>query len=307
MATPAAIQAPSRPSPTVELPGPFKSPAGRAAFLRSYDEALALWPVPFEERTVLTTFGPTHVVVSGPPDAPPLVLLHGMCMGAPMWYPNVAAWGQARRIYAPDTIGDFGRTFYTRPPLEPADNVTWLVDVLDGLGVQETDLLGLSYGGFVAATVAMLAPQRVRRLVLLDPAAVFAPLRLMFTLRALPSLVWQARPILLAHFHWFLTREAGRRTPPQMSEMWVQGWNHFRMQAVFPRNYSDAELRRITAPTLLMLGANEVIYPSRDAVMGRALRVLPNVEVAWVRDSVHVPTFEQPAWVNPRVLRFLSG
>ena len=26
----------------------------------------------------------------------------------------------------------------------------------------------------------------------------------------------------------------------------------------------------------------------------------------WVRDAVHVPTFEQPAWVNPRVLRFLS-
>jgi pimeloyl-ACP methyl ester carboxylesterase len=289
------------------MTGPFKSPAGRDAFLRAYDAALALWPVPFEERTVLTAFGPTHVVTCGAPDAPPLVLLHGMCMGAPMWFPNVAAWSQARRIYAPDTIGDFGRSFYTQPARQPADYVSWLTDVLDALGVEQTDLLGLSYGGFVAATMAMHAPQRVRRLVLFDPAAVFSSLRPMFAIRALPSLMWQVRPILLAHLHWFLTRQSARRAPPQLEEMWVQGWKHFRMLAAYPCAYTDAELRRITAPTLLMLGDHEVIYPSRDAVIGRALRVLPNVQVDWVRDAVHVPTFEQPGYVNPRVLRFLTA
>ena len=90
-----------------------------------------------------------------------------------------------------------------------------------------------------------------------------------------------------------------------MKELWVQGWKHFRMVAAMPRAYEDAELRRITAPTLLMVGEHEVIYRNVDAVIGRALRVLPNVEAAWVPGAVHVPTVEQPGWVNPRVLRFL--
>jgi pimeloyl-ACP methyl ester carboxylesterase len=292
-------------SPTEVLPGLFQSPVGQDVFLRAYDDALALWPVPFEERTVLTAFGPTHVVACGPQDAPPLVLLHGMGLGAPMWFPNVAAWSTKRRIYAPDTIGDIGRSFYTRPPRQPGDYVTWLSDVLDGLGVDRTDVLGLSYGGFVAATMAIHSPQRVRRLVLVDPAAVFAPLRPQFYLRALPSMVWPVRPSLLRYLDWFLTKDARRNAPRQLKELWVQGWKHFRMVAAMPRAYTDAELQHITAPTLLMLGEREVIYPSADAVIGRALRVLPNVEVAWVHGAVHVPTLEQPAWVNPRVLRFL--
>jgi pimeloyl-ACP methyl ester carboxylesterase len=287
------------------VPDPFRSPGGRDAFLRAYDQALALWPVPFEQRTVRTALGPTHIVVAGPEDAPPLVLLHGMAMGAPMWFPNVADWSTRRRIYAPDTIGDIGRSVCTHPPRQPVDYVSWLTDVLDGLGIEQTDVLGLSYGGFIAATAAMHAPGRVRRLVLFDPAAVFAPLRPEFFLRGLPSMVLPARSVLLGYLSWFLTRESLQRAPRELHELWVQGWKHFRMVAVMPRAYSDAELARITQPTLLMLGEQEVIYPSPDAVMGRALRVLPHVELGWVRGSVHVPTIEQPGRVNPRVLSFL--
>jgi pimeloyl-ACP methyl ester carboxylesterase len=275
--------------------------------LRAYDDALALWPVPFEERTVQTAFGPTHVVACGPQEAPPLVLLHGMCVGAPMWFPNLAAWSRDHRVYAPDTIGDIGRSVYTQPPRRPADYVRWLSDVLDALGVDQADLLGLSYGGFVATTMAIHASHRVRRLVLFDPAAVFASLRPQFFLRGLPSVVWPVRPIVLAYLDWFLTQEASQQAPRQMKDLWVQGWKHFRMVAAMPRAYTDAELKRITAPTLLMLGEHEVIYRNADAVIGRALRVLPEVEVAWVRGAMHVPTIEQPGWVNPRVLRFLAS
>ena len=124
---------------------------------------------------MLTAFGPTHVVACGPRDAPPLVLLHGMCMGAPMWFPNVAAWSEGYRVYAPDTIGDMGRSLYTLPPRRPGDYVAWLSDVLDALGVVQTCLLGLSFGGFVAATMAMHAPQRVRHLVLFGSGWRFLP------------------------------------------------------------------------------------------------------------------------------------
>lgn len=45
--------------------------------------------------------------------------------------------------------------------------------MLDGLGVPETHLVGASYGGFLSAGLAMDMPDRIRRLVLIDPAATF--------------------------------------------------------------------------------------------------------------------------------------
>lgn len=57
-------------------PSAFKTLEGEARYLAAYDAALKLWPVPYDEIDISTRFGRTHVVVSGPNDAPPLVLLH---------------------------------------------------------------------------------------------------------------------------------------------------------------------------------------------------------------------------------------
>ena len=56
----------------------FKPPEGETVYLATYDAAMKLWPVPYEEIEIPGRSGMTHVIVSGSKDAPPLVLLHGM-------------------------------------------------------------------------------------------------------------------------------------------------------------------------------------------------------------------------------------
>lgn len=54
----------------------FTSEKGRAAFLAAYDRVLGeWWPVPHQSVEAPTRFGPTHTIVSGPPAAPPPLLL----------------------------------------------------------------------------------------------------------------------------------------------------------------------------------------------------------------------------------------
>jgi hypothetical protein len=63
---------------------PFRSPAARAKYIELYDSIMRDWPVAYEERDVSTSFGSTHVVVTGKESAPPLVLFHGAATTAAM-------------------------------------------------------------------------------------------------------------------------------------------------------------------------------------------------------------------------------
>ena len=94
----------------------FKSAEGESRALAAYDAAMRLWPIPYEQRDVPTRYGSTHVIVSGPADAPPLVMLSGASMTSSIWSPIIADLSCHYRTYAVDVIGDIGRTVPTNPP-----------------------------------------------------------------------------------------------------------------------------------------------------------------------------------------------
>ena len=69
--------------------GVFPSAQARAAMWSLYEQKLALWPVPFQELDLPGSFGTTHVVVAGDPDAPPLVLVHMTACPSFIWAPII--------------------------------------------------------------------------------------------------------------------------------------------------------------------------------------------------------------------------
>jgi pimeloyl-ACP methyl ester carboxylesterase len=104
--------------------------------------------------------------VSGPSDAPPLVLLHALGEDATNWETVAPVLARSRRIYALDLRGH-GRSDW------PGDYSLELMrgDVLrflDVLGLDQVDVIGHSMGGVVAYLLSEDHPQRVRRLVLED-------------------------------------------------------------------------------------------------------------------------------------------
>src|SRR5690606_27129965 len=105
--------------------------------------------------------GSTHVIASGPANAPPLVLLHGLQATALVWRPNVEGLSRQFRVYAIDIIGQGGRSASSQLLYKRQQMTNWMCELFDALGIEQAALVGNSYGGFLALTQALLAPERV--------------------------------------------------------------------------------------------------------------------------------------------------
>ena len=77
------------------------------------------------------------------------------------------------RLVAPHRRG-YGCSGAAEPPVDMADHARDLVALLDALGIEKAHLVGHSFGGCVALEVARACPERVGRLVLLEPPLGFA-------------------------------------------------------------------------------------------------------------------------------------
>lgn len=84
----------------------FRSLKGENQVIEAYDAILNSWPVPVSELYVNTSLGSTHVIVSGPEEAPPLILIHAFYASAVSWFGNIKSLSQSFRVYAVDIIGD---------------------------------------------------------------------------------------------------------------------------------------------------------------------------------------------------------
>ncbi len=289
----------------------FTSPQGRAEALQAYQAVLDQWPVPFTELDVPTSFGLTHVIASGPEAAPPLVLLHAYFATAMAWYRTVGALSQQYRTYAVDVLGEANKSCPTRPTRSMDDLLGWFTELTDGLGVTEMYLVGNSFGGCMAAYYAMHLSERIRKLVLIGPAATFHSMPQfyihMFAPKALylffPCLPGQKR--LVRHsMDWM---RAGLPRDPAWEELFRLILMHGSVtNQVFPRVYTAAELAQIRAPTLLLLGDREKIYPPPEA-SEQASRLMPGIEVQIIQQAHHVTALAQPELVNSSLLQFFHN
>ena len=102
---------------------------------------------------------------------PVVVLIHGFPLSREMWVEQLKAIGSTYRVIAPDLRGhgesECPDGAYTMD--EMADDV---VELLDRLEVREPVVLGgLSMGGYVALSLVVRHPERVRGLILIDTRA----------------------------------------------------------------------------------------------------------------------------------------
>ncbi|AGZ42125.1 3-oxoadipate enol-lactonase [Actinoplanes friuliensis] len=246
-----------------------------------------------------------HHREDGPADAPAVLLINSLGADLSMWEPQVAALSERFRVIRYDARG------HGRSPVPPGryaldDLGRDALDLLDRLGVARAHVCGLSLGGMTAMWLAAHAAERVDRLVLFCTSALLGP----------PE-AWAERAATVR------SGGTGAVADTVVSRWVTAGFpeaqkQHLRemIAATDPIGYAGAcaaiegmdlrdDLRRITAPTLVVAGADD---PATPPGHGRAIAAaIAGARFEVLADAAHLATFEQAEAANRLILEALDG
>ena len=280
----------------------FRSRSGEKQVLEAYDSIMKVWPVPYEELYVETKLGATHVIVSGPATASPVVLVHAYYASAASWYRNVERLSEHYRVYSIDIIGDPNKSKPYKPIREAEEFIQWFNEVMDKLNLEKSVFIGNSVGAFHILNFAMHALDRVQKIVMIGPAATLLKI-IPFYYHTFPGGItgW---PFLVRHAIGWI--ENGTKLDPLFKRLFYLIMRYGKsVNQVFPFVFSDDQLGKMKTPTLLLYGDKECIYNIGLAVK-RATQLIKNIKVEIIPEANHLTAVSNPEATNNAILNFLN-
>jgi pimeloyl-ACP methyl ester carboxylesterase len=286
----------------------FKNEMAKNAYIAAYDRTLESWPVPYESKFVSTSYGKTHVLVSGPEDGEPIVLMHGKGDSATSWIANVAALSSKHRVYAYDILGDVGKSTVEKPISNRSEFADWLTQVLDRLAIQKTYMVGLSMGSYLTINYALEKPERLKKIVLLAPAATFSSLTTSLNLMGMISTMFGFE-FLIKRFNRSVIGSENL-LESDVSKQVILGMKSWRLPMerpyILPEMLPDEDLINLEVPTLLVVGElDNVNRDSPAVVIERAENLIPNIQTIVVPSAGHTLNMSEPEVINSAILDFL--
>ena len=254
-------------------------------------------------------------------EGPAVVLVHGLAASVEFWVYNIGALGSPHRVVALDLLG-FGRSDKEIGEFSLPYSASFLMDFLDAVGLQEASLVGNSMGGLVCLQTAVDYPERVDRLVLVDPAGFGRELNPLLRLWSIPiagsAVFWLSQRLFPGLREWvypgsgsitraWLLRAAEVLRTPGVRANAVQvarlGVNLRGQREELFRDLHD-RLPTLTVPTMIIWGDRDPIVPVRHAYV--AQKLIANSQVRIIEGCGHLPQMECPEDFNELVLNFLT-
>jgi pimeloyl-ACP methyl ester carboxylesterase len=242
-------------------------------------------------------------------DKPAMVFSHGLLMDHSMFAPQIDAFREDWRCITWDERGH-GKTGQMQElsPFDYWDSARDLIALLDRLAIPNAVLVGMSQGGFLSLRAALLRPDLVRALVLIDSQAGQEDAAQMMGNRALgdhwlehgvsETLIQNAERVLL-----------GENWPG--AAVWREKWWHFSprhflecLNTLGEREDLTTRLPDIKVPALVIHGIDDVAVPVARA---QQLATGLSAPLTLIPGAGHAANLTHPAPVNAAIASFLAS
>jgi pimeloyl-ACP methyl ester carboxylesterase len=232
--------------------------------------------------------GRVHLLRGGAGE--PLLFLHA-AGGAGAWLEFHRLLAGRFDVIAPDHPGFGGSDEFE--DVEAVDDLVFhYLDVMDALGLERAHVVGASFGGWIAAELAVTAPHRIASLVLLSPAGLRLPDH------PVPDIFLMTPDELVATFFKHPPRPAEPPAAPDIDEILAAYRDRTALARFCWSPYLcnpklERRLHRITAPTLVVSPAQDRVIPVAHA--RRYAAGIPAARFTEIEDCGHAMYFERPA------------
>ena len=251
--------------------------------------------------------------VHGAEDAPPLILSSGLGGSANYWAPNIPALAEQYRVIAYDHRGT-GRSDRALPDtVSVEDFAADILAFMDALEIPVATVIGHAAGGVAALALALLAPQRIDKLVVVNGWASPDPhfLRCFAARLALlrgsgPEAYLRAQPLFLYPPNWISANDAllEAELPDQLAHFPGAATMEKRIAALAAFDVSE-RLRDIHRPVLVVVSDDDMLVPSNAGVA--LANGLPIAGFCRAEHGGHAVNVVDPDAFNSFVLAWLAG
>ncbi|MGD1992102.1 MAG: alpha/beta fold hydrolase [Anaerolineae bacterium] len=245
----------------------------------------------------------------GPEDADVLVLSNGVLMSTASWAYQTPVLSRHYRLLLYDCRGMWQSE---RPagPYSMALHADDLAALLDRLGVERAHIGGISYGAEISMVFALNYPERTRSLILSSAVSQIDPLLKgmmegwIAAVRAKdPEIFFRVTyPVNFSETWIAANQEALAAARERYEELDYDAFLELLLS--FSQFDITDQLQRIAAPTLVIVGEEDILKPRKYAEI--IAREIPHTELAIVPHAGHAVLWERPGVFNSLILGFLA-
>ncbi|WOT03708.1 alpha/beta fold hydrolase [Shewanella sp. DAU334] len=246
---------------------------------------------------------------------PVLLFGHAYLWDAQMWAPQIIELSQQYRCIVPDLWGHGLSSTMPENCRNLRDISSQMLTFMDAIGIDTFSIIGSSVGAMWGAEMALAAPERVQRLVMLNSFIGYEPeitrdkfnamLNVIKTEQCVSAKIrqaivplffaQQAKPELVEHFNNTLDSIDNE---PKIDTICRLG------NMIFGRRDTTEEAEALSLPCLIMAGAQDKIRSVLESYLMQD--VIRGSEFVQIPDAGHISTLEQADFINQRLSQFLT-
>lgn len=256
-----------------------------------YNKKLVSLSIKFTEKTIITSFGKTHLLIFGETKKPSLFLVHGLNSSAPFALDTVSFLLEKYQVFAIDVLGEPNKSDFVRLNKRDDSYGKWLLEIRSFFKVDKITFCGISFGAFPIIKSLLIDEKKIEEVFLISPSGfvngslIKTIFRFLLPMRKFQK---QKNESDLKKCLQNIYNEFDELTLNYQKEIFL----NFKMDFSITPNFSSKKLSTIKTPITIISSQKDFFVPTKKLKKrSEKISVLRNFIV--LENSKHIPSKEK--------------
>lgn len=280
----------------------FTSQQGKKEILALYDAKLNELNIEYTYKAITTTFGSTNLIVTGNPNNPPLLLIHGSNGCAPVALEACPNLSKHFQVFAIDVLAQPNKSDENRLSMKDRSYGKWMHEIISTLNLKNVTLSGFSFGGLIILKTLEESSDSIQSAFLICPTYIVNgnPLKALWKVFIpMKRFMKTKNPKFIEKFSRALFTERDSFAIQFLTNVFT----HFNMDFSPLPVIKKESAKTITTP-ITLFGADEDLFFPGQKMIKRAKAIFPNLkETVLFTNSKHVQKASDNTIIEEKIIQ----